>query len=229
MRQDNDETIRSLGVRVRGQAVVCEYQIKCQNCNTEVSYTEQIIRDVIIRDLTDSEIQLDLLGDKNQDMLLEDVLKFVEAKESGKRSAGRLFETQTHHAASTTDRNKRKATMNHPERKATMNPAIIVANVVMAEMPHRKSEKPNVQLTVKKLTIVIVQTTLQPYVAARQSHPNSTTTPRTKEPYSTPSVPQQALLTRQLAEALLLWIIIYTIIFETSGGANHPSRKPFSR
>ena len=92
MRQDNDETICSFGARVRGQAGVCKYQIKCQNCDTEVSYTEQIIRDVITRGLADSEIQLDLLGDKNQDMSLEDVLKFVEAKESGKRSAGRLFE-----------------------------------------------------------------------------------------------------------------------------------------
>ena len=92
MRQDNNETIRSFGARVRGQAGVCKYQIKCQNCDTEVSYTEQIIRDVITRGLADSEIQLDLLGDKNQDMSLEDVLKFVEAKESGKRSARRLFE-----------------------------------------------------------------------------------------------------------------------------------------
>ena len=114
---------------------------------------------------------------------------------------------------------------NHFERKTTMNLAIIVANVVMAEMPHRKSEKPNVQLTVRNVTIVIVQTTLQLYAAARQSHPNSTTTSRTKEPYLTPSVPQPVLPTR-LAEVPLLWTIIYTIIFETSGCANHPNRNP---
>ena len=62
MRQDNDETIRSFGARVRGQAGVFKYQIKCQNCDTEVSYTEQIIRDVITRGFADSEIQLDLTG-----------------------------------------------------------------------------------------------------------------------------------------------------------------------
>ena len=30
---------------------------------------------------------MDLLGNKNQDMTLEEVLRFVEAKEAGKRSA----------------------------------------------------------------------------------------------------------------------------------------------
>ena len=33
---------------------------------------------------------MDLLGNKNQDMTLEQVLRFVEAKEAGKRSASRL-------------------------------------------------------------------------------------------------------------------------------------------
>ena len=42
----------------------------------------------------DDEIQLDLLGEKHQDMTLEEVLQYVEAKESGKRSAGRLLHTQ---------------------------------------------------------------------------------------------------------------------------------------
>ena len=38
---------------------------------------------------------MDLLGDKNQDMTLEQALKFVEAKEAGKRSASRLLLPQT--------------------------------------------------------------------------------------------------------------------------------------
>ena len=37
------------------------------------------------------EIQLDLLGNKNQDMTLEQILRFVEAKEAGKRSATQLL------------------------------------------------------------------------------------------------------------------------------------------
>lgn len=56
-----------------------------------MNYTETILRDVLTRGLAYSEIQLDLLGDENQDMTLEEVFQFIEA---GKRSAGRLLETQ---------------------------------------------------------------------------------------------------------------------------------------
>ena len=92
MRQDRDEPIRSFCARLRGQLGVCKFNIKCQGCNGDLNYTEQIVRDVITRGLADSEIQLDLLGERNQNMTLEEeeVLKFVEAK---KRSASRLFET----------------------------------------------------------------------------------------------------------------------------------------
>ena len=41
--------------------------------------------------MEDSDIQLDLLGDKNQDMTLKQILRFVEAKEAGKRSATQLL------------------------------------------------------------------------------------------------------------------------------------------
>jgi hypothetical protein len=46
-----------------------------------INYTEAMIRDVLCRGLEDSEIRLDLLGHVNQDMPLEEVLRFVEAKE----------------------------------------------------------------------------------------------------------------------------------------------------
>ena len=51
------------------------------------------MRDVLSRGLVDPEIQMDLLGDKNQDMTLEDVFHFVEVKEVGKRSASRLLDS----------------------------------------------------------------------------------------------------------------------------------------
>ena len=41
--------------------------------------------------LSDPDIELDLLSDKSQDMTLEQVFKFVEAKEAGKRSSTRLL------------------------------------------------------------------------------------------------------------------------------------------
>ena len=40
-----------------------------------------MVKDVLCRGLEDGDIQMDLLGDKNQDMTLEQVLGFVEAKE----------------------------------------------------------------------------------------------------------------------------------------------------
>ena len=46
---------------------------------------------MLSRGLEDSEIQMDLLGDRNQDMMLEQILRFIEGKEAGKRSASRLL------------------------------------------------------------------------------------------------------------------------------------------
>lgn len=71
----------------------------CPSCNGKVNYTQNVLHDVLIRGLADSKIQLDLLGDKNQDMSLETVLQFVEAKEAGKRLAGHLQQSQRLDAA----------------------------------------------------------------------------------------------------------------------------------
>ncbi|KAK3715192.1 hypothetical protein RRG08_040041 [Elysia crispata] len=89
MRQDRDEPIRTFGAHLAGQAGVCKFTIKCPSdtCGCAVNYTEAIVRDALIRGVADPDIQLDLLSHKNQDMSLEDVLQFVEAKEAGKRSA----------------------------------------------------------------------------------------------------------------------------------------------
>ncbi len=64
MRQDRDETVRSFGARLRGQADICKFVIPCPGCDAVVSYTEAIMRDVLCRGLADPEIQMDLLGDK---------------------------------------------------------------------------------------------------------------------------------------------------------------------
>jgi len=82
MRQDHDEPIRSFGARIRGQATVCKLLLNCSAYNTEVNYTDQILRDVLIRGIADHDIQLDILGDSNQDMSLEDTFRLIEAKES---------------------------------------------------------------------------------------------------------------------------------------------------
>ena len=110
MTQDRDESVRSFGARLRGQAGVCKFMIKCPGCDHDVNYTDAILRDVLTRGLSDPEIQLDLLGDKNQDMTLEQVFQFIEAKESGKRSASKLLDSQGAESASSSyRRNKNNA------------------------------------------------------------------------------------------------------------------------
>jgi hypothetical protein len=52
--------------------------------------------------LVDQDIHLDLLGDKNQNMTLEEVSKFVERKESGTRSASRLTDSTSIDATKST-------------------------------------------------------------------------------------------------------------------------------
>ena len=87
--------------------------MECQSCKAEVDYSEEILRDVLTRGLCDNEIQLDLLGDKNQDMSLEEVFKFIEAKEAGKRSASTLAQSQGVAASHSVYRkNKKKAQIN---------------------------------------------------------------------------------------------------------------------
>ena len=85
-----------------------KHLIKCPSCDDTVDYTEAVLRDVLSRGLDDSELQLDRLGDKNQEMTLEEVFKFVEAKESGKRSASRLLDTHTHGAEAASSSYKRQ-------------------------------------------------------------------------------------------------------------------------
>ena len=78
----------------------------CTNaeCDQINDFTEEIIRNVIARGIADQEIQLDLLGEKNQDVTLKDMIEYIEAKESGKRSASRLLDPQSTDAISSSYR-----------------------------------------------------------------------------------------------------------------------------
>ena len=92
MRQDHNETIRSFGASILGQANVCQNNTACPSCSTIIDFTDCILQDVLARGITDNEIQLNLLGNAKQDMTSEEMLKFVESKESGKRSASHLHD-----------------------------------------------------------------------------------------------------------------------------------------
>ncbi len=119
MHQDRDEPVRNFGARLRGQAGVCKFLIPCPKCATDVNYTDEILRDVVTRNITDTEVQLDLLGDSNQNMKLEEVLKFIEAKEAGRRSAASLIHPQSVDAARSSYRKDKAETM----RTQSSNPS----------------------------------------------------------------------------------------------------------
>ncbi|XP_064403513.1 uncharacterized protein LOC135348996 [Halichondria panicea] len=105
MRQDRDEPIRAYGARLRGQASICKFTHKCTGCDADV---EAVLRDVLCRGLEDTDIQMDLLGDSNQEMTSEQILKFIEAKEAGKRSASRLLLPQATDAVAGSSYRKQK-------------------------------------------------------------------------------------------------------------------------
>ena len=90
MRQDRDEPARAFYARLKGQANICQFKVKCPQCDTEPSYADNMVRDTLITGLADDDIRLEVLGQSKQDMSLEDTIRFIEAKESGKRSANRI-------------------------------------------------------------------------------------------------------------------------------------------
>ena len=93
LKQDRDETVRAYCARLRGQAGICKFT-KNKGCScheiVEINYSDDIIRDTLIRGLEDDDIRLDILGQCNQELSLDETVQMVEAKESGKRSAGLL-------------------------------------------------------------------------------------------------------------------------------------------
>ena len=93
LRQDRDEPIRGFAARLKGQASVCKFLKQCSCAEPrEVDYTSDMVRDCLIRGLEDEDIRLEILGQQNQDMTLDQVIQIAEAKESGKRSAHLLHE-----------------------------------------------------------------------------------------------------------------------------------------
>ena len=118
MRQGREETVRAFHAHIKAQANTCKYSKKC-TCGLNVNFTEEIIRDVLTRGIADQDIQLDLLSEQRQDMTLDEMITFVEAKESGKRSASRLLDTHTVEAiASGCKRSKRRDTQAKVETRS---------------------------------------------------------------------------------------------------------------
>ena len=77
MHQDRDEPVRTFAARAKGQARTCKFTQDCPQCSKAVDFTDTMIRDVVTRGLDDQEIQQDLLGDRNQEPCLEEVIQLI--------------------------------------------------------------------------------------------------------------------------------------------------------
>ena len=119
LRQDRDETVRAYCARLRGQAGICRFiQSKVCVCEetVEIDYSNDIIRDTLIRGLEDDDIRLDVLGQCKQDLSLDETVQMIEAKESGKRSAGLLTPTLATTANATSSYKRFNKTTYQPNR-----------------------------------------------------------------------------------------------------------------
>ena len=73
IRQGHEEPTRSFYARIKGQADTCKYEMKCSKEESDQvnDFTEEILRNEIARGIADQQVQLDLLGKKNEDMALK--------------------------------------------------------------------------------------------------------------------------------------------------------------
>ena len=89
--QERDERVRSFVARILGQASICELTVPCTKvgCDEKVSYAEHMILNTLVKGLYDSETKEEVLS-KEPQMDLKATILFIEARETGKRSAGVL-------------------------------------------------------------------------------------------------------------------------------------------
>ena len=92
--QEQDETAGAFTARLKGQASTCNFVVKCSSntCNQDTNYSDQMVCHQLVRGLSDPTIQEQMLahGADHTDLDLAKTLKFVEAKEAGKRSSNLL-------------------------------------------------------------------------------------------------------------------------------------------
>ena len=89
--QDRDETIGSFCARLRGQATVFNFETDCSSptCTNKTSYMNEMVAHQLVR-LSDVEMQEQIMGHAatHSGLDLAETIKFLEAKETGKRSSG---------------------------------------------------------------------------------------------------------------------------------------------
>lgn len=87
MRQSADEPFRNFAAKVRGKAETCDFKLTCGNCSSDVYYTDEAIRDVLLHGIADEDIRRDALGaPETQTKTVSDVIAYVEAKETARNA-----------------------------------------------------------------------------------------------------------------------------------------------
>ena len=90
MVQDRDEPVRTYLARLKGAAGVCSLTVKCScDPSTVVSYSDKEILHCLVNGLADKDIRNQVMG-KVEVMNLEMTVKFVEAKEAGRKAGDYL-------------------------------------------------------------------------------------------------------------------------------------------
>ena len=86
MMQSPGTGIRSFLANLRGQAALCQYTAWCTEagCTHVYDFSEEIIKDNLIRGIADPEILADLLGDTKTDRSLDETVAYIAQKEQGK-------------------------------------------------------------------------------------------------------------------------------------------------
>ena len=84
MQQSPGMGVRTFLANLRGQAALCLYEGTCKKCQETYDFSNEIIKDTLIRGISDPEILADLLGDAKPNRTLEEVVQFISQKEQGK-------------------------------------------------------------------------------------------------------------------------------------------------
>ena len=95
IKQDRGESHRKFASRLRGVAKTCDYVEQCGNCGHQVDYSESRVSDQLCLGLADPGIQQDLVEEIDKRLTVEQTLRFVEKKSSGKRTATAVKEPAT--------------------------------------------------------------------------------------------------------------------------------------
>ena len=86
MTQSPGTGIRTFLATLRGQASLCQYKATCNEpgCTHVFDFSDEIIKDNLVRGIADPEIMSDFLGDPKTDRTLEESVSFIAQKEQGK-------------------------------------------------------------------------------------------------------------------------------------------------